>query len=466
MSKFEHLDLSAVTASAHRTQRRLDGFNIFCLVFFGAVLITAFGLFLFYPMMSGSLVLFTFALVPQFVISANGRWLFSRERTWWLAIFYGVCLIGCAAFAWLRWIDLAQVTHWKFEDQTLIPGLLALFFVFGTVQTALTLFSLLQFHFAWRRLLGRGLFDSIKSIRLPGWLSPDRGPIPWATVLTVAAVFLLPVYAGRLIAYTVQYAIWVTERIPIADETTGLFSRQTANFVLGPAMLLLITVTAHWLFSRAGRYLRQWRLKRRDARASLKPGQFVLLLRSFMDDTIALPPKSLFARLQVRKSRLEEVAAQQLGLVGNFVAVGKPNETLPHLGANRVYLNDGEWQQQVLTWVRDCRMIVMVAGLTKWLVWELQSVRSSEGLTKLMILLPPGDNADRQARWTNVCKSLEGSPWYASVLAAEITEIRAVTFKSDGRVRLLTSPSDREIDYELAVLAGLATADQMAVAPR
>src|SRR5262249_9648035 len=64
----------------------------------------------------------------------------------------------------------------------------------------------------------------------------------------------------------------------------------------------------------------------------------VLLLRSFTDDVAGIPSSMLIPRLARRRKRLEEMIGEQLTTAGPFVAIGKPGERLPQLGASRLYV--------------------------------------------------------------------------------------------------------------------------------
>src|SRR5262249_17876664 len=85
-----------------------------------------------------------------------------------------------------------------------------------------------------------------------------------------------------------------------------------------------------------------WRVGRRlnlrhRTEIILRDNPPVLLLRSFTDDVAGIPPNMLIPRWFRRRKRLEETIGEQLTGAGPFVAIGRPGERLPQLGASRLY---------------------------------------------------------------------------------------------------------------------------------
>lgn len=63
-----------------------------------------------------------------------------------------------------------------------------------------------------------------------------------------------------------------------------------------------------------------------------------------------------------------------LRTVGKAVAIGRPSEALPHLGASRLYLGDTDWQQRVAARVRTASLGVVRTGIGDGLRWEVEHV--------------------------------------------------------------------------------------------
>ena len=213
----------------------------------------------------------------------------------------------------------------------------------------------------------------------------------------------------------------------------------------------LLTLLGTLLLRRGLRWIRLD--ARGQMRADTRPP--VLLLRSFKDDQARLRPIGFLSLLQLRRSRLEEAVGREVGILGPFIAVGTPGESLPELGAHRAYLGDGEWQHAVLDWIDRSRIVLMIAGTTPWVAWELRALRDAAALTKLLLLLPPGRIEDRDARLRLARDCLGGSPWAAALAHADLSRAIAVRFRPGGGIVVLEGAQGTERDCRLAVRVGL-----------
>jgi hypothetical protein len=84
----------------------------------------------------------------------------------------------------------------------------------------------------------------------------------------------------------------------------------------------------------------------------------------------------------------EEQLAEALKDVGPFIAIGRPGEKLPQLGASRMYLPDSEWRGKVSDLMSRASLVVLRAGKSDGLLWEVQTAAKSVRPEKLLILLP------------------------------------------------------------------------------
>ena len=113
-----------------------------------------------------------------------------------------------------------------------------------------------------------------------------------------------------------------------------------------------------------------------DARAR-DPRPPVLYFRSFdADSQIVVAPGRGAARARflwyTASVSPEQEMAFILGQVGPVVAIGKPGERLPELGAARVYVVDDQWRGVVTTWMSEAALVVFRAGETEGLWWEIE----------------------------------------------------------------------------------------------
>jgi hypothetical protein len=86
----------------------------------------------------------------------------------------------------------------------------------------------------------------------------------------------------------------------------------------------------------------------------------------------------------------EAYLAHVLREVGPVLTVGKPGEVLPHLGAQRIYFSNEEWQAKVLELIKSARLIVLSADITDGLHWEIVQVINHAQPEKTIVALPYG----------------------------------------------------------------------------
>ncbi|WP_051829896.1 MULTISPECIES: hypothetical protein [Streptomyces] len=120
----------------------------------------------------------------------------------------------------------------------------------------------------------------------------------------------------------------------------------------------------------------------------------VLYLRSFGDDETAAEVDD---GGEVNLHTREEQLAAALGAVGPVIAVGRPGEPLPQLGASRFYLPPDDWKPTVLRLMEMSQLIVLRLGQGDGLWWEIEQARTTQPAAKL-ILLAPGGSFDLAAR--------------------------------------------------------------------
>src|SRR5206468_13108961 len=110
---------------------------------------------------------------------------------------------------------------------------------------------------------------------------------------------------------------------------------------------------------------------------------------------------------------------------GPVVAVGRPGDRLRPLGAVRDYLTDDAWQARVEQLMRQACAIVLVAGRTAGLGWELRKIVELDLLGKLVLLFPPVELQDVRARWASLCDRFQGTGIMPS-LKIDVKQTRAI----------------------------------------
>jgi hypothetical protein len=87
-----------------------------------------------------------------------------------------------------------------------------------------------------------------------------------------------------------------------------------------------------------------------------------------------------------------------MGRIGPYIAVGRPGEKLPGTGAARLYIPDSEWQQRVTELIRRSRLVVIRAGSSPGLQWELDNLMRHVRPRQLLVLLPASRDTYRSFR--------------------------------------------------------------------
>ncbi|MEU3416245.1 hypothetical protein ABZ760_34235 [Streptomyces sp. NPDC006658] len=132
--------------------------------------------------------------------------------------------------------------------------------------------------------------------------------------------------------------------------------------------------------------------------AELRGNSFTLYLRSFEDDVRrtaleenerpAPGPGAVVSDLGLSTRTEEEQLAQALKPVAPMVAVGRPGERLPLVGARRLYLPVDDWQDTVRDLMRRARLVVMAVGLGPGLLWEFSEATRLLPAERLVLLVP------------------------------------------------------------------------------
>src|SRR5262249_4408542 len=148
---------------------------------------------------------------------------------------------------------------------------------------------------------------------------------------------------------------------------------------------------------------------------------------------------------------LESRLATHFFKTGPFIAVDSPKHTSA-IGAARASLPETEWQGKVVEWMGAARLVVLLAGLTKWVRWEMRQIVEL-GYTQKLIILMPELSRWKEFKWrltrrdfisaTDIAskrlaiirETFSGSPWEAAINEPCVPEkIRSFMFGSDGQV--------------------------------
>jgi hypothetical protein len=129
---------------------------------------------------------------------------------------------------------------------------------------------------------------------------------------------------------------------------------------------------------------------------SSDPRPPVLYLRPFQEDSVEAQGEIQYGgsaqygwyELSWVAETEEEQLAQVMNEIGPFVAIGKPGEALPEIGAARMYVGHDEWQSRVLELVRRAKLVVLRAGDTDNFLWEFETAVKNLRPQSVIVLLP------------------------------------------------------------------------------
>ncbi len=159
----------------------------------------------------------------------------------------------------------------------------------------------------------------------------------------------------------------------------------------------------------------------------------VVYLRSFSADDESARVVISWALLRPAYYTDEEQLATVLNEIGPFVAIGDPRESLPDLGATRIYVGGDDWQARVTDLVSRAALVIMRAGTYEGFWWEFGLVRASVRPERLLLLIP--DHKAEYERFREKAAELMPSPLPACPRGARVlSKTRAiVAFEANWR---------------------------------
>jgi uncharacterized membrane protein YhaH (DUF805 family) len=130
----------------------------------------------------------------------------------------------------------------------------------------------------------------------------------------------------------------------------------------------------------------------------------ILYLRSFhLDDVIDKPAWYERIGLAFPRPTREERITSVFRRYGPVLAIGRPDEKLPALGAARFYCAADRWKEKVAEVARLSQLVVWASGITEGLKWELTHLLQRLPPQKLIIWTHPYilklSQADREKEW-------------------------------------------------------------------
>lgn len=213
------------------------------------------------------------------------------------------------------------------------------------------------------------------------------------------------------------------------------------------------------LFKRAKEYL----MRSADDVLQANSGSVVLYLRSFEADSLLDPgyqgsiPQLGRGLLKLsrptfwaenRELTFEEVICKGLGTVAPVVAIGKPGEHLPELGAFRKYVPGETWREEVQQLMDLSLFVCLLVGKSEGLMWEFGQLAERSDGHKVLLLLPPRENS--ALLWEEFVR-LAGRFWVGSFLPPRVpAHTLAIGFRGGWKPVLFVGREDARTYREIA----------------
>lgn len=218
----------------------------------------------------------------------------------------------------------------------------------------------------------------------------------------LSALLRLAPFAGAIAAYflfsSIVFLIYGLGPFP---EKLDSSEEAFLTAVLGGVVLMFVTLFTlmYWLYPHAHNLAQPLA---RDAMRSDRRSPIVFL-RSFHDDF-----RQVKTSAEGDSASLGEITSKDAigfeGLLsdiskpfGPFIAIARPGSA-PSAEAARAYFAGEEWRDAVVQWMDDARLLLMIAGYTDGLHWELSQTIQRGHAGKVIFLFPP-DDPYTDARW-------------------------------------------------------------------
>ena len=137
------------------------------------------------------------------------------------------------------------------------------------------------------------------------------------------------------------------------------------------------------------------------------------------------------------------------------MAIGRPGETLPPLGAAREYLAGEAWRGRARDLVDQAQLIVIVLGASEGLAFEYEEIAGRQAIDRVLLVIPPHNLEQLQASWKRfVDYALRGVPIpppdLETTIVALFSHERGPTYLTGTKRR-----SQQAASYSLAVQLAL-----------
>jgi hypothetical protein len=188
---------------------------------------------------------------------------------------------------------------------------------------------------------------------------------------------------SRLLRTIGSILIFVGAVVGLSPGISNVFHLQLPLDQLGYLVMVAIALAGFGV--QTLRYGKQLVAKDANAVRAEDPRAPVLYLRPFAIDSIF--SRSLGSLSSPTRTSQEEDLVEALGDFGPVVAIGRPGENLPTLGAARMYVDDDHWKDRVSDLLAEASIIVLVTGDSPGLLWEVAQTIELEKPSTLILFI-------------------------------------------------------------------------------
>lgn len=246
----------------------------------------------------------------------------------------------------------------------------------------------------WQLTVGKRSFLAAR-----GWR-----PVPWRLFTTIRRHlgmpnFLANIGRGQMSLSLIYFGVAVLNigvvlllAIPMLLDNAKLPAKQGWAVSIGLLLLLNLFGAGHALALLAGKSatkiyqdIREW-----DARAP------ILFLRAFSQDDTRLKsrlrdPFAKWPGAVGRRRTLDEILLEHASPYGPVIAIGDPRDTIPPLGAARVFVagGDDDWQGVVRDLTAASGAVVICPNDSEGVTWELELIAQFGTLVRAIYLANP-----------------------------------------------------------------------------
>jgi hypothetical protein len=301
----------------------------------------------------------------------------------------------------------------------------------------------------WReRLIAVLSADGISELpKVPKWRGYliGFGKVFGWILIAMVLWFLIAMVIVTAIAFPLTYGMNSYEMQPYFQRIT-------------PIGALIATALVAWFvyprMRRAARSLQQVKFGQRPTEVLRKAKHPpVLFLRSFNFDSItsAVPKWQDMMPINAAMPTAELNLVQMIFRHAPVIAIGRPGESVPPVGAVRFYARHDVWKQTVEAIVPLCQLVVWTTGHTEGLRWEikhlLERVPPQELLLWLHVNVARFSKAERDSEWQKLREAYRDV--FPKELPADAASMRFIAFKDDWTPIAIPGPHYRPSLWEL-----------------